>query len=116
MDVERAAADPRIAMGKKPFSKSTTCSFSRFQPPRRTVGLRPNDDNRSDGFAPPECAGDAGKKRAWAVEAMKNSARAAKNLGLSVVNGFTGSSIWHLLYSFPPVADETIDQGYEYFR
>ena len=41
-----------------------------------------NNDSRSDMFAPPDCAGDAEKKRAWAVETMKNSARAAKNLGL----------------------------------
>ena len=75
----------------------------------------PNDDSRSDGFAPPECAGDAEKKRAWAVEALKNTARAAKNLGLEVTPGFTGSSIWHLLYSFPPVSDATIDEGFAYF-
>ena len=49
----------------------------------------PNNDSRSDGFAPKECAGDAEKNRKWAVEAMKNTARAAKNLGLTVVNGFT---------------------------
>jgi len=46
---------------------------------------------------------------------MKNSARAAKNLGLKVVNGFVGSSIWHLLYSFPPVTDEMVDEGFAYF-
>jgi sugar phosphate isomerase/epimerase len=32
-----------------------------------------------------------------------------------VVPGFTGSSIWHLLYSFPPVSPETIDAGYQDF-
>ena len=32
---------------------------------------------------------------------------------MSVVNGFTGSSIWHLLYSFPPVSPETIDEGFK---
>lgn len=74
-----------------------------------------NNDSRSDGFAPAACAGDAEKKRAWAVETMKNTARAAKNLGLKVVNGFTGSSIWHMLYSFPPVTDEMIDEGFAYF-
>jgi sugar phosphate isomerase/epimerase len=73
------------------------------------------NDDRSDAFAPPECAGDPEKKRAWAVEAMKNSAKAAKNLGLKVVNGFTGSSIWHYLYSFPPVTDEMIEEGFKYF-
>ncbi|KAA3658878.1 MAG: sugar phosphate isomerase/epimerase [Calditrichaeota bacterium] len=75
----------------------------------------PNTDSRSDGFAPANCAGDAEKKRAWAVETMKNAARSAKNMGLNVVNGFTGSSIWHLLYSFPPVPDKMIDDGFRYF-
>ena len=74
-----------------------------------------NNDSRSDAFAPADCAGDPDKKRQWAVEAMKNTARAAKNMGLSVVNGFTGSSIWHLLYSFPPVNEKTIEEGFSYF-
>jgi len=46
---------------------------------------------------------------------MKNTARAAKNLGIEVVNGFTGSSIWHLLYSFPPVSEGMIDNGFRQF-
>ena len=75
----------------------------------------PNADARSDKFAPPQYAGDPEKKRAWAVEAMKNTARAAKNLGIRTVAGFTGSSIWHLLYSFPPVPDEMIEDGFHYF-
>ena len=75
----------------------------------------PNDDDRSDAFAPEAVHGDAEGKRRWAVEALKNTARAAKNLGVSVVPGFTGSSIWHLLYSFPPVSIATIDAGYERF-
>jgi sugar phosphate isomerase/epimerase len=75
----------------------------------------PNNDSRSDIFAPKECAGDAEKKRDWAVEAMKNTARAAQNLGIDVVNGFTGSSIWHMIYSFPPVSAETINEGFTYF-
>jgi len=74
-----------------------------------------NNDSRSDAFAPTDCAGDAEKKRQWAVEAMKNTARAAKNLGAKVVNGFTGSSIWHLLYSFPPVTESMIRDGFVHF-
>ena len=46
---------------------------------------------------------------------MKLTARAAANLGVGVVNGFTGSSIWHLLYSFPPVSDEMITAGFTDF-
>jgi sugar phosphate isomerase/epimerase len=72
-----------------------------------------NNDARSDGFAPADCAGDAEKKRAWAIENMKLVAKAAKNLGVGVVNGFTGSSIWHLIYSFPPVSPEDIEAGFK---
>lgn len=75
----------------------------------------PNSDSRSDGFAPKELAGDAEGKRRWAIERMKYAARAARNLGVPVVNGFTGSPIWHMLYSFPPVAKETIREGYRWF-
>ena len=50
-----------------------------------------------------------------AVEEMKDTARAAQRLGVEVVNGFTGSSIWHLLYSFPPVSPAMIDAGFELF-
>lgn len=75
----------------------------------------PNNDARSDAFAPDFCAGDAKKKRAWAVDCMKASAKAAKNLGVDVVNGFVGSSIWHMLYSFPAVTDEMIEEGFQYF-
>jgi sugar phosphate isomerase/epimerase len=74
-----------------------------------------NNDSRSDMFAPADCAGDAEKKRVWAVKAMKATAKAAKNMGVTVVNGFTGSSIWHMLYSFPPVSDQMIEDGFKYF-
>ena len=74
-----------------------------------------NNDSRSDMFAPADCAGDAEKKRAWAIETMKNTARAAKNLGIKVVNGFTGSSIWHMIYSFPPASEEMIEDGFKNF-
>lgn len=75
----------------------------------------PNNDARSDGFAPADCAGDAEKKRAWAIETMKNTARAAQKFGVSVVNGFTGSSIWHMVYSFPPASAEMIEAGFQDF-
>ncbi len=75
----------------------------------------PNDDCRSDPFAPPACAGDAKAKRKWAIRQMKLTAKAAANLGVKVVNGFTGSPIWHMLYSFPPVSDAMIDEGFAEF-
>lgn len=76
-----------------------------------------NVDERHKSMLPAHVWGD-GKpdgvsKRA--AEEMIRAAQAAKNLGLNVVNGFTGSSIWPYLYSFPPVPPEWIDKGYEDF-
>ncbi len=50
-----------------------------------------------------------------AAEDLKNAARAAQVFDVEVVNGFTGSTIWHLLYSFPPVPKRMIDDGYQLF-
>ena len=73
------------------------------------------NDERSDAFAPSDCAGDPEKKRQWAIEQMKLTAKAAKNCGVEVVNGFVGSSIWHLFYSFPPASSDMIDAGFQDF-
>jgi len=50
-----------------------------------------------------------------ASEEIKNSARAAQKFGTDVVNGFTGSGIWHMLYSFPPVPEAMIERGFAEF-
>jgi sugar phosphate isomerase/epimerase len=76
-----------------------------------------NIDERHQNILPDYIWGDGNpegiKKRA--AEELIRAAHAAKALGIDVVNGFTGSSIWHLLYSFPPVTDQMIDNGYKDF-
>ena len=69
-------------------------------------------DPRLDGFAPPQYAGQSAKIREWAVEEMKFIARAARSMGVSVVNGFMGSPIWKYWYSFPQTSDEMIDSAF----
>ena len=59
--------------------------------------------------------GDPAGVNQRAIEEMKNTARAAQKFGVGVVNGFTGSSIWHLNYSFPPVPEEMIEAGFQQF-
>jgi sugar phosphate isomerase/epimerase len=59
--------------------------------------------------------GEAEGVRQRAAAEMMETARAAKKLGVKVVNGFTGSSIWHLLYGFPPTPKEMIDAGFADF-
>jgi len=56
--------------------------------------------------------GDPAGVNQRAADELKDTARAAQKFGVSIVNGFTGSSIWHLLYSFPPVPPDMIEEGY----
>jgi len=74
-------------------------------------------DERHKAILPPHVWGDGRPDgvNARAAEEMKNTARAARKLGVSVVNGFTGSAIWPLLYSFPPVPEAMIDAGFAEF-
>lgn len=116
MDVAKAAVDKKYCKKQLEILKKNNLKL--FAISNHLAGqlvCDPNNDSRSDAFAPADCAGDPEKKRQWAVEAMKNTARAAKNLGIKVVNGFTGSSIWHMLYSFPPASPGMIEDGFKYF-
>jgi len=72
-------------------------------------------DGRHKAILPDYVWGDGDPKgvNKRAIEELKNTARAAQKFGVSVVNGFTGSSIWHLNYSFPPVPPKMLDAGFE---
>jgi sugar phosphate isomerase/epimerase len=74
-----------------------------------------NIDARHKAILPPYIWGNGNpaEVNARAADELKNTIRAAKKLGVSIVNGFTGSSIWPLLYSFPPVSSEMIDDGFD---
>jgi len=115
MDVEKAATDKSYCKQQLDILKKNNLNCYAISNHLAGQLVCDLNDDRSDAFAPPDCSGDPEKKRAWAVQAMKNTAKAAQNLGVKVVNGFTGSSIWHFLYSFPPVTDEMIDEGFAYF-
>jgi sugar phosphate isomerase/epimerase len=74
-------------------------------------------DERHRGVLPPDVWGDGEPEgvRRRAAELMKDTARAAARFGVTVVTGFTGSPIWHMLYSFPPNDWAQIERGYEQF-
>lgn len=59
--------------------------------------------------------GDPEGVRKRAAEEMIKTGEAAKRLGVSVVVGFTGNPIWHLIYSFPPVPPKMIEDGFREF-
>ena len=74
-------------------------------------------DERHKSIVPDYVWGDGKPEgvRKRAAGEMIRTAEAAKRLGVSIVNGFTGSPIWHLAYSFPPNLPKMIDDGYKEF-
>jgi sugar phosphate isomerase/epimerase len=74
-------------------------------------------DERHKSILPDYIWGDGNPEgvRQRAAQEVIATAHVAKRLGVKVVNGFTGSSIWPYVYSFPPVSQEMIDKGFEDF-
>jgi sugar phosphate isomerase/epimerase len=83
-------------------------------------------DERHAAILSPAIYGDGEPEgvRQRAAKEMQDTARAARKFFDAkpggapervVVNGFTGSSIWHLLYSFPPIVPGQIEAGFKDF-
>lgn len=80
-------------------------------------------DERHQATLSPEIWGDGDPEgvRQRAAAKMQATARAARaffdarpdaTVIHPVVNGFTGSSIWHALYAFPPTSQDYIEKGF----
>lgn len=116
-EVDRALAEP--AYVNKKWDVLNKYNLQCFAISTHLVGqaVCDNIDSRNLGILPPDVVGDGEpegvKKRA--AQKVADTARAAAKFGVSQVNGFTGSSIWHMLYSFPPNDWKTIEKGYEDF-
>jgi sugar phosphate isomerase/epimerase len=73
------------------------------------------NDFRTDVFVPERFRGKPAAKRDYGIEHMKLTAQAARNLGVQVVTGFTGSAIWSYLYRFPAVDGSVMEAGFAEF-
>ena len=102
-EVNKAVADPNYCSAKRDLLDRYDLQCHAIS--SHLVGQAVCDriDQRHKAILPPHVWGDgdpAGVNRR-AAEDMKNTARAAQQLGVGVVNGFTGSSIWPLLVFVP---------------
>jgi sugar phosphate isomerase/epimerase len=116
-EIDKALSDSKYCKAKKDMLKKYGLQV--FAISNHLVGQCVCDriDERHKAILSPAIWGDGEpegvKKRA--AQNMIDAARAAKKLGVGVVNGFTGSSIWPLLYSFPPVSPDMVKAGYDDF-
>ena len=116
-DVDEALADPGYADGRREILDRHGLQCVAIS--THLVGQAVCDpvDERHGAILPPDVWGDGDPEgvRSRAADKVKDTARAAARFGVTQVNGFTGSSIWHLLYSFPPNDFEQVEAGYRDF-
>lgn len=116
-DVEQALSDDSYVRGR--WDVLNKHGMKCFAISTHLVGQAVCDriDERHKAILPPRVWGNGKPEEVnkRAAEEVANTARAAKLFGVQVVNGFTGSSIWPYVYSFPPVSPATIDAGYAEF-
>jgi sugar phosphate isomerase/epimerase len=116
-EVDKAIADPAYARGRQELLQRHGLNVWALG--AHLVGQAVCDpiDDRHRGILPPEVWGDGDPEGVHkrASERMMDTARAAAQLGVTHVNGFTGSGIWHQLYSFPPNDFDAIERGYTEF-
>jgi sugar phosphate isomerase/epimerase len=116
-DVAAALADPGYVKAKRELLDSHELGCWALG--AHLVGQAVCDriDDRHRAILPAEIWGDGEPEgvRRRAAERMIETARAAAQFGVTQVNGFSGSPIWHLVYSFPPNDFAVIERGYEEF-
>jgi sugar phosphate isomerase/epimerase len=116
-DVDQALADDSYVKGRREILERNGLGVWAIA--NHLLGQAISDpiDARHKAIVPPDVWGDGDPKgvQQRAAEKMKDTARAAAKLGVETVTGFTGSPIWHLVYSFPPNDFAEIERGYEEF-
>ncbi|MDR1953822.1 MAG: sugar phosphate isomerase/epimerase [Clostridiales Family XIII bacterium] len=112
-DLDRAATDDGyISYIKDTLKKNgLICEALAAHIVGQCVGDAP--DPRLDNFAPAKLADKPDAIRDWGIATMKKVPLVAKRLGIDVVTGFTGSSIWKYFYSFPQTTAEMVEEGFD---
>src|SRR5688572_5314374 len=77
-------------------------------------------DERHKAILPADVWGDGKPEgvRKRAAQKMIDTAKAARaffDKHIAIVNGFTGSSVWHSIYAFPPTSQEYWQKGFDDF-
>jgi sugar phosphate isomerase/epimerase len=116
-EVDKALADPGYVKGRWEILKRH--GLNCYAISTHLVGQAVCDpiDSRHKGILPPDVWGDGDPEgvRRRAAKKVMDAARAAAKFGVTQVNGFTGSPIWHMLYSFPPNDWAAVERGYAEF-
>lgn len=76
------------------------------------VAVHPAYDTMFDAFAPKELHGKPKERQKWAVDQLKYTAKASKNLGLDAHITFSGALMWHTVYPWPQRPAGLVEDGF----
>ncbi len=125
-EVDKALKDANYCKGRWEILRGH--GLTNFAMSAHLVGqaICDNIDERHKSILPPEVWGDGDPEgvRKRAAQRLIDTAKAARKLRdaapekiafPAVVNGFTGSSIWHSIYAFPPTDQAYWQRGFDDF-
>src|SRR5436190_23032015 len=76
------------------------------------VAVHPAYDVMFDGFAPKEVHGNSKARTEWAVQQLRYTAKASRNLGLDAAASFSGALLWHTIYPWPQRPAGLVETGF----
>jgi sugar phosphate isomerase/epimerase len=116
-EVQKALSDPEYLTKKRQLLEQHGLSCVAISAHLVGQAVCDNIDQRHQAILPEHVWGDGDPEgvRQRAAQEMIDTAKAAAKFGVGVVNGFTGSSIWHSLYAFPPTSQAYWQAGFEDF-
>ncbi|MFD2998889.1 sugar phosphate isomerase/epimerase family protein [Pontibacter toksunensis] len=77
------------------------------------VAVNPAYDTLFDGFAPEQYRNNPKARTEWAVQQLKNAAKASQNLGLNAHGTFSGALLWHTVYPWPQRPAGLVEAGFK---
>lgn len=77
------------------------------------VAVHPAYDLPMDGFADPKVHGNPTARQEWAVDQVKKTAQASRNMGCSAMAAFSGALAWPYIYPFPQRPPGLVDTAFD---
>ncbi len=77
------------------------------------VAVHPAYDIMFDNFAPDAYKNNPKARTKWAIEQVKNCAKASRNLEIDVHGTFSGSLLWHTAHPWPQRPNGLVELGFE---
>ncbi|WP_162052450.1 sugar phosphate isomerase/epimerase family protein [Pontibacter pamirensis] len=77
------------------------------------IAVNPAYDTLFDGFAPEQYRNNPKARTEWAVQQLKNAAKASQNLGLNAHGTFSGALLWQTVYPWPQRPAGLVEAGFK---